>query len=227
MAIDSASLKQSAAEAAAQRITNGMVVGLGTGSTADWATRYLGARSLEITCIPTSEATARLASELGLNLADLSDVETIDVLIDGADECTRDAQMIKGGGGALLREKLVATIAKDRLYVMDDSKVVEQLGTFPLPVEVNRFGAELVERVLAGEGLEPRRRQSGTGEDFVTDNGHFILDCHGGPWKNPREIEVFLRSVVGVVETGFFLDVATEIFVASGDGVSHHVSPRG
>jgi ribose 5-phosphate isomerase A len=153
-----------------------------------------------------------------MTLKQPGEVEALDILIDGADECDGQGRMIKGGGGALLREKLLATLARRRLYVMDASKKVEVLGRFPLPVEVVPFACEVVKKQLEKRGFKPVLRQK-EGGVYETDNGNYILDCHGLKIDNPFELQDFLKSLVGVVEQGLFLNAATEIYVAGPGGV--------
>lgn len=205
--------KELAARRALDFVRDGMTVGLGTGSTASLFVRALGERRLPgLRGVATSEATAALAREVGIPLVDLNDVATIDVTVDGADEIAPGLELIKGGGGALLREKLVARASREYVIIADASKEVAQLGRFPLPVEVIPFSWRHVERELAAMGLEPRRRG-----DLSTDQGNMILDLHFGMIPNPGWLAATLKAMPGVVEHGLFLGMATVAIVAQGD----------
>lgn len=198
---------------AAEYIKDGMVVGLGTGSTAYYTIKKLGElvrNGLNIKGIPTSEQTAALAVEHGIKLVDFKDVERIDVAIDGADEFDADLNLIKGGGGALLREKIIATAASAFIVIADSSKGVNKLGDFPLPVEIVTFGAEMTSRKIAELGCEPKLRLSGT-QPFITDNGNYILDCDFKQIESPEELEKQLNMIPGVVENGLFVNMARRL----------------
>ncbi len=212
-----------AAQRAVGFIQDGMDVGLGTGSTATLFIRELGkavAGGLRIRAIATSEASAALARELGIPLTTFDQTPVLDVNVDGADEVGPGLALIKGGGGAHLREKIVASAAREFLVVADETKVVERLGKFPLPVEVIRLALPLVSRRLEELGLRPALRpaRSGAGP-WITDEGNVILDCHCGVIENPEETAAEIRSIVGVVEHGLFLRMATLALVAGEDGV--------
>jgi len=213
-------LKKIAAETAAKEIKEGMVVGLGTGSTANYATKYIADQGLNITGVPTSVATEKLANELGIELKFPEDVTRIDILIDGADEVLKTGEMIKGGGGALLREKIIASQSDRLLYVMDLSKFVTQLGKFPLPLEVNIFGHEVVLRELSRRGYNPELRKK-DGDIYETENHNYIVDCHMGIIEDPTALEAELNLIPGVVENGLFISVATELFIAGSNDVRH------
>lgn len=223
--MDASTLKRAAAEAAAARVEEGMVVGLGTGSTADWATRWLATHRKRIRCVPTSKASEKLARELGMDLLTPDQAPRIDVLIDGADECTKTGDMIKGGGGALFREKIVAQAATSRLYVMDSSKIVDVLGRFPLPVEAVAYGWEWVFSRLASMNLYPVLRRRSDILPYLTDNSNVIIDCHLKRIDAPRQLEATLKTMTGVVETGLFLGLATEVFVGETSGVRMFQTP--
>ncbi len=198
---------------AAEYIKDGMVVGLGTGSTAYYTIKKLGElvrNGLNIKGIPTSEQTAALAVEHGIKLVDFKDVERIDVAIDGADEFDADLNLIKGGGGALLREKIIANAASAFIVIADSSKGVNKLGDFPLPVEIVTFGAEMTSRKIAELGCEPKLRLSGT-QPFITDNGNYILDCDFKQIESPEELEKQLNMIPGVVENGLFVNMARRL----------------
>lgn len=223
--MDDDALKRAAAEAAAALVQSGMAVGLGTGSTAAYAIAELIRRvrdeGLEMVGIPTSERSAAQAREGGLRLTDFSHQRRLDLTIDGADEIMRGTlHLVKGAGGALLREKIVAS-ASDRLAIIaDESKLVDQLGlSMPLPVEVVRFGwettAERVSRLA-----EPRLRLGPDGQPYITDGGNYILDCTCGPIADPAALESALARIVGVVENGLFIAMADVAFVAGATGVA-------
>ena len=197
-----------------------MLVALGTGSTAYYATKYLGESGVKITGVPTSVATEKLATELGIPLKDPGEVDRIDILIDGADEILETGEMIKGGGGALLREKIIASLADRLLYVMDESKFVQHLGKFPLPVEVNIFGYQVAFRELERRGYNPVLRMK-DGKPYETENYNYILDCHIGKIEDPAAMEIELNIIPGVVENGLFIDVATEFYIAGSTDVRH------
>ena len=222
-------LKESAAQAALDSVRDGMVLGLGSGSTAAKFVDALGARvsqGLKVLCVPTSEATRLQAERLGIPLTTLDETPHLDLTVDGADEIDDQLRLIKGGGGALLlREKIVAT-ASDRMVVIADvSKLVETLGKFPLPVEVVHFGLastrRLVEAISAEAGCEGEiaLRKGKGGEPFVTDEGNLILDCAFGRIPEPEVLAFALKRVPGVVEHGLFLGVADLAIVAAPGGV--------
>jgi len=217
-------LKAAAAESAAARVMDGMVVGLGSGSTAALAVNAIGRRvrqGLRITGIPTSEATAARAKALGIPLTTLAEVSGIDITIDGADEVEQDSlNLIKGLGGALLREKLVATATKAMVIVIDSSKLVTHLGDHdPIPVEVVPFGWETTAGRLSRLGATPVLRRNVNGEIFVTDGGHYILDCRFQSIPSAAALPSELDHVVGVVEHGLFIGMTSEVHAASADGV--------
>ena len=216
-----------------------MVLGLGTGSTAEAFLRALGARvagGLEVRGVPTSERTAGLCRELGIPLTDLERDPVLDLAIDGADEIDPALNLIKGGGGALLREKIVAAAARAMLVIADASKQVERLGAFRLPVEIVPFGAAATMRAMRGacaqHGLngafDVRRIVATPNADsapFVTDGGHWIVDCPPGAISDPAALDQALRAIAGVVETGLFIAMADRALIA-GDGTVETVTPR-
>ena len=215
--------KRISGEAAAQLVEDGMVVGLGTGSTAAWFVKALAARSLDIRGVPTSEATANLARELGMSLASLDDVKSIDLTVDGADEVGPGLSLIKGGGAALLREKLVWEASSRCVVIADAAKKVEMLGKFPLPIEVVRFGHPHTGRKLADIAAEfdlppPRLRTAERGV-VVTDGGNVIYDMASGRIPEPAALAEALKSVTGVVDHGLFLDLADEALFGTDDGI--------
>jgi ribose 5-phosphate isomerase A len=217
-------LKRQAAEQAVAYIQSGMVVGLGTGSTAVFAVRRIGellaaGRLQRIVGIPTAEVTAREAERAGVPLGTLDDHPSVDVTIDGADEIDPQLNLIKGLGGALLREKIVAAASRRLIIIADDSKRVEQLGTrAPVPVEVVVFARRPVADYLASLGARVVERRK-DGERFITDEGNLILDCHFPGLPNPSEMAQLIRAQPGVVEHGLFLGMATEAIVAGERGV--------
>lgn len=217
-------LKRQAAERAVEYIQSGMVVGLGTGSTAVFAVRRIGellaaGRLQRIVGIPTAEVTAREAERAGVPLGTLDDYPSVDVTIDGADEIDPQLNLIKGLGGALLREKIVAAASRRLIIIADDSKRVEQLATrAPVPVEVVVFARRPVTDYLASLGAQVVERRK-DGERFITDEGNLILDCHFPGLPNPSEIAQLIRAQPGVVEHGLFLGMATEAIVAGERGV--------
>lgn len=214
--------KKLVGEKAATFVEDNMVVGLGTGSTATYMVEALAKRvqeeGLSITCVATSIATFELAKSLGLNIKDVAEVSEIDLTIDGADEVSPDFQGIKGGGGAHLFEKIVAINSKRNIWIVDDSKLVDTLGAFPLPVEVVQFGSEYLYASFEEKGYKPAFRVNEDGEKFVTDSGNYIIDLHLGEIKNPKDLAVELKSEVGVVEHGLFIDIVDLVIVGSDSG---------
>lgn len=213
--------KKQAGEKAITFIQDGMTVGLGSGSTVNVMLALLGERvqeGLAITGIPTSVETERLAIEYGIPLSDFANVDTIDLAIDGADEVDPNLNLIKGGGGSLLREKIVDEPAEQLIIIVDDSKLVKQLGAFPLPVEVVPFGWELVAKKIVEIGAEPQLRKTET-DVFVTNNGNYILDCAFPEIRQPKQLHDDLKAMVGVVETGLFPEMTDRVIVASEDAV--------
>lgn len=199
--------KQLVGEKAVEYVKDGMIVGLGTGSTAYYTIVKLGEmvkQGLQIQGIPTSKQTEELAKKLGIPLTTLDKVEKIDVAIDGADEVDPYLNVIKGGGGALLREKIIARAAEKFIVVADSSKNVHTLGSFPLPVEVIPFGYTMTARHIEKLGGKPHLRTVGN-NPFITDNGNYILDVHFREIPNPEEIETQLNLIPGVVENGLFV----------------------
>jgi ribose 5-phosphate isomerase A len=216
--------KRAAAEAAAELVENGMIVGLGTGSTARHAVNALGKRvrdGLQITGIPTSEATARQARDLGIPVSSLAEHAEVDLTIDGADEIQRGTlDLIKGHGGALLREKVVASSSRRLVIIADHTKLVDRLGTkFEVPVEVVPFGWQAAERKLQKLGARTKLRSDADEKPFVTDGGHYIVDCSFGFIEAPAKLDRELNSVVGVVEHGLFLKMTSQAVVAGPEGV--------
>jgi ribose 5-phosphate isomerase A len=215
--------KRIAGEAAAELVEAGMVVGLGTGSTAAWFVKALAARALDIRGVPTSENTANLARELGIPLVGLDDVKAIDLTVDGADEVGPGLSLIKGGGAALLREKLVWEASRRCVVIADAAKRVAHLGKFLLPIEVVRFGHPHTGRRLADIAAEfelppPRLRTAERGI-VITDGGNVIYDLASGKISDPAALAGALKSVTGVVDHGLFLDLADEALIGTDAGV--------
>jgi ribose 5-phosphate isomerase A len=197
--------KELAAQKALEFIEDGMVVGLGSGSTSVHFIKLLGDRvqkGLRIRGIPSSKSSADLAKALRIPIIDFHQTSVIDVTVDGADEIGPGLALIKGGGGALLREKIVASASKKFVVVADSSKIVQQLGKFPLPIEVIPMAAPLISRELATLGLPPEVRQAPAGGDYITDEGNLILDCACGQIADPPALAAAIRAMVGVVEHG-------------------------
>jgi ribose 5-phosphate isomerase A len=229
MSSDVAALKRAAAAKAVGFIRTGMKIGLGTGSTADLFLELLAEKirkGLEIIGAPTSERTAEKARSLGIPIAELNDLKSLDVVVDGADEADANLDLIKGGGGALLREKIVAASADRMIVIADESKFKQRLGAFPLPVEVVRFGhlttrARII-RTAAACGhadLTPVLRTQSDGGAYQTDNGNFIYDCGLGEIGDAAALAAALSSVTGVVEHGLFCGLASVLVLAGPGGV--------
>jgi len=217
-------LKRAAAESAVALVEDGMILGLGTGSTAKLAVEALGKRvaeGLRVIGIPTSEFTAKQARSLGIPVSTLDEHPQVDLTIDGADEVELGPlNLIKGRGGALLREKIVASASKQLVIIVDESKLVERLGSqFAVPVEVVPFGWPAAARRLTALGANVVLRPGAEGKPYVTDGGHYIVDCAFGPIAAPAKLERELNSIVGVVEHGLFLGMATQVIVAAEDGI--------
>lgn len=213
--------KEAAARASVRFVNDGDVVGLGTGSTAAYVVKCLGERvqaGLKIVGIPTSVRTRDLASGLGIPLTTLDECQQIDVAIDGTDEFDPQLQLIKGGGGALLREKIIASASRQFVIIADSSKQVPVLGAFPLPVEVIPFAEALVAKKIEAMGAKVSVRQC-DGKAFVTDEGHHILDCRLGQIPDPPALARKLSNTPGVVEHGLFIDMATVVLMGKGDDV--------
>jgi ribose 5-phosphate isomerase A len=220
--------KRLVAKRAVEFVEDGMAVGLGTGSTSRMFIEELGAKvkatGIKIRCVASSDASQELGQSLGLEVVSLAELPELDVYIDGADEVARDSDgslaLIKGGGGALLREKIVASSAKKFIVVVDSTKVVEKLGKFPLPIEVIKMALPLVEPKLKELGLNPKQRTAKDGSAYLTDENNYILDCSAGVIENPEETAAEVRGIVGVVEHGLFLGMASMALVAGDDGVT-------
>lgn len=220
--------KYRAAEAAMAEVENGMRLGLGTGSTAKHFVDIVGRavqNGLDVICIPTSEVTAAQARRLGIPLTDLEATPELDLTVDGADEIGPGLALIKGAGGALLREKIVAAASARMIVIADDGKLVQTLGRFPLPIEVVPFGLEATRRAvtaaIAASGAAGKLvlRQRADGTTLVTDGGHYILDAHLGTIERPELLAQALNIVPGVVEHGLFIGLASGAILAGADGL--------
>ena len=219
--------KFAAAKRATDYVEDGMRVGLGTGSTAAWLVRCLGEMvedGLRIKGVPTSTRTAELAREVGIEVISLDEAKWLDITIDGADEYDGNLNLIKGGGGALLQEKIVATASDQMIVIADAGKAVEALGAFPLPIEVIPFGWQttktLVEETLIGLDVLGRTSTLRLNGDspYVTDEGNYIIDLHLNRIGNARQLALVLNQVPGVVENGLFIDICDAVIVGHGDG---------
>lgn len=216
----SVNVKQLAAEKAVEYVEDGMKIGLGTGSTAYWAIRKLGERvqkGLKITAVATSQASEDQARELGIPLVAFSDIDSLDLTIDGADELDSRLQLIKGGGGALLREKIVAMGSTRMIVVADESKAVSTLGKFPLPVEIVPFAWEWTLAALKKLGCSAELRRNGD-ELYKTDNGNYIADCRFEAIASAPELALSLQDIPGVVEHGLFIGIADMAIIGKNDG---------
>lgn len=224
--MDAREMKIKAAQAALAHVEDGMRLGIGTGSTADEFVRLLAekvADGLKVEGVPTSERTARLCVELGVPLKSLEEMPELDLTIDGADEVDSDLRLIKGGGGALLREKIVATASTRMIVIADETKLVSTLGAFPLPIEVNPFGLAAtriaVEKLASRYGLSGEIDLRRSGKDvYFTDGGHHILDASFGRIPDAEALAVQLNSIPGVVEHGLFINLASFAIIASEAG---------
>jgi ribose 5-phosphate isomerase A len=215
--------KELAAGKSLEFIEDGMVVGLGTGSTATRFIQLLGEqvkRGLKIRGIPTSKRSRELAESLSIPIIDFQRCREIDVAIDGADEIAPGLALIKGGGGALLHEKIVASASKRFVVIADSSKIVTRLGKVPLPVEVIPMAFPLVAGKLVQMGIRPTIRRLNTGSEFITEEGNLILDCECGEIQDPDALAASIRSIVGVVEHGLFLHLAERALVSDGSEVT-------
>jgi ribose 5-phosphate isomerase A len=220
-------VKQLAAEKAVSFLDNGMTIGLGTGSTAYWAIEKIGEKvkkeGWKIKAIATSIRSEEQARGLGIPILDFSSIKSIDVTIDGADEVDARLQLIKGGGGALLREKIVATNSNQMIVVADESKWVRTLGKFPLPVELVHFGWERTFEKLQLLGCEAKRRMNGR-EAYLTDNGNYIVDCAFVEIKDPPALHESINAITGVVDNGLFIRIASKLVLGYNTGETRVIS---
>ena len=219
-------LKKIAGIHAAKYVKNGMKVGLGTGSTVKYTILELGRRikeeNLEIMCVPTSIATEKLSIENNIQLYELSSLDGLDLVIDGTDEFDKELTLIKGGGGALVREKIIAQASQQMIVVADDSKKVETLGRFPLPVEVIQFSWKETRRQISQiTGLPESKieKRNQNNNSFITDNGNFILDLHLETIENPKKLESDLNKLAGVLDCGLFINIADIVVLAGKNGL--------
>lgn len=214
--------KEAVGKVAADLIQDGMIVGLGTGSTATCFIHSLIDRfhhGLKISAVATSERSETLARQGGIPILDINDLSSIDIVVDGADEIDHKKRMIKGGGGALLREKIVANMAYEMIVIVDESKVVNHLGTFLLPVEIVTFAHQVTLRNIQAEGYIGTFRRQSNGNLYVTENGNYIADIKiNAASLHPEKVNEELLSIPGVVETGFFFDLAGRVIVGHKDG---------
>lgn len=214
--------KEAAAKASLQFIKDGQVVGLGTGSTAAFFIQLLAEKvrnGLRVRGIPTSVRSKELAESLGIPLTTLDQCQDIDVTVDGADEVDPQLRLIKGGGGAMLREKIVASATKKMIVVADASKQVERLGKFPLPVEVIGFAQALIAKRIAALGARVEVRMDASGAPYMTDENHHILDCHFGEMRDPDRLARELSEMPGIVEHGLFINMASVALFARGSEI--------
>lgn len=222
-------LKKQAGVTAAQFVTDGMTVGLGTGSSAYFFVEEIGRRikdeGLQVVGVTTSSATTKQAEGLGIPLKAVDDIDSIDVTVDGADEVDKDFNGIKGGGAALLMEKIVATPTKEYIWVVDESKMVEHLGAFKLPVEVIQYGADRLFRVFEKAGYKPSFRMK-ENQRLITDMKNYIIDLDLGKIEKPFEFAEMLDKTVGVVEHGLFNGMVNKVIVAGKDGVKVLEAPK-
>jgi ribose 5-phosphate isomerase A len=212
--------KQMAARAAVELVRAGQIVGLGSGSTAAHAVRFLAERvrsGLRIVGVPTSKKTKELAEQLGIPLTTLDEHSRIDIDIDGADEIDPQLNLIKGGGGAFLREKIIASVSRRFVVIADSAKQVECLGKFPLPVEVIPFAQSLIKPQIEALGAQVKLREYAYGNPYVTDEGHHILDCTFGEISDPPRLADNLRRIPGVVEHGLFIGMAEMAVIGGND----------
>ena len=207
---------------AADLVKQGMIIGIGSGSTVYWLIEELGKRvkqGLDIIAVPTSMQTTQLAAKAGISVSDLDDIDKLVLTIDGADEIDPYGCLIKGGGGALLQEKIVAAASEELVIIADSSKLVQQLGKFPLPVEVIPFGHKQVEQaIIAAGSCKKISLRTKNNEVFVTDHGHFILDCDCEKIADASALNMSLHLIPGVVETGLFINMANKAVIGYDDG---------
>ena len=221
--MDKNAMKKMAAERSVDFVENNMILGLGTGSTVVYMVEALAKRvqaeHLNLTCVCTSIRTEEQAKSLGIPVKALNDVDHIDLTIDGADEVDANFQGIKGGGAAHLFEKLVATTSTRNIWIVDQEKVVDTIGRFPLPVEVIPFGSQQVFNKMAKEGLNPEFRMTADGQHVLTDSKNYVIDLHLNQVQHPHLLASWLSEQVGVVEHGLFLDIVDQVVIGAPDGV--------
>jgi ribose 5-phosphate isomerase A len=213
--------KQAVAIKAVEFVETGMILGIGTGSTVNYFINALADKikdGLKITAVSTSAATTKLAESLGIRITSQDEVEKVDLTIDGADEVDAQFNGIKGGGGALLFEKIVAKASQQNIWIVDSSKIVKQLGKFPLPVEVTTFGAYRLLKYFDKLGYRPIIRKINS-QTFITDSGNYIIDLHLDVIKDPANLETELKLITGVVECGLFINIANRIIAGYPDRI--------
>ncbi|MGZ8558937.1 MAG: ribose-5-phosphate isomerase RpiA [Chitinophagaceae bacterium] len=206
---------------AADFVPDNATIGLGTGSTVYWLIKELAARvreGLSIKIVSTSSSTKKLAAEAGIETIELNEVDSLPATIDGADEIDHNFQLIKGGGGALLQEKMVAHASRKLIIIADESKYVSQLGNFPLPVEVVPSGWKQASKNILATGSKKVLLRQLNSQPYITDNGHYILDCHFGKIEDAAGLNISLHLIPGVVETGLFINMAHTIIIGHADG---------
>jgi len=220
--------KELVGRASARFVNDGNIVGLGTGSTAVYAVQAVADRvkaGLKILCIPTSVRTKDQATSLGIPLTTLAEHQEIDVTIDGADEIDPNLCLIKGGGGALLREKIIASASRKMVVIADSTKLVPVLGKFPLPVEVVGFAQAVVAKKIEAMGAEVSLRKDAAGKIYITDEGHHILDCKFGQIPDPPSLARKLSDIPGVMEHGLFIGLASLVLIGKGNVVEEIQRP--
>lgn len=214
--------KMAAGRKAAELIAPGMIVGLGSGTTAAHFIRSLIERCkghFKVRAVSSSHASATLARQGGIDLIDINEAPHIDLTVDGADEIDSKKRMIKGGGGAHTREKILASASREMIVIVDESKCVKQIGTQKLPIEILPFGSEITRHKIAALGFKGNWRMNQDGRPFTTENGNLLLDLHfPSPPPSPEELDCKIRAIVGVVETGFFFHLAGRVIVGFDDG---------
>jgi len=216
-------MKRVAGEYAVGFVQPGFVTGIGTGSTVYYFIHALAEKvkqGLDITAVVTSRKSGELSKQLGITVTDLNDVDTIDITIDGADEVDKQLQLIKGGGGALLQEKMVAAASRKMIVIADGNKIADQLGRFPLPVEVIPYGWKQTQKHIGKLGCRKIILREKDGKPFITDHGHYILDCHFEKIEQASLLSQQLNSIPGVVENGLFIDMASAVIIAKEDGTT-------
>jgi ribose 5-phosphate isomerase A len=222
VAMTSEEIKKNVGFYAVNFVKQGMTIGLGSGTTVYWFIKELSKRikqGLSIKTVPTSIATDRLAKEAGIAISDLNEIESLPLTIDGADEIDPNGQLIKGGGGALLQEKIVAAASEELIIIADNSKLVQQLGKFPLPVEVVPFGYKQVQQKIISSGLcKTVNLRQKNNQPFITDHQHYILDCTFEKIDDAFALNSVLHLIPGVAETGLFIDMASKAIIGHEDG---------
>jgi ribose 5-phosphate isomerase A len=214
-------IKKKLGKYAADLVPADTIIGMGTGSTVFWLIQELAIRvrqGFSLKIVPTSNQTKKLAAEAGIGAVELNDVDSLSFTIDGADEIDGNFQLIKGGGGALLQEKMVAAASKKMIVLADESKLVKQLGRFPLPVEVIPGGWKTVQKKIVAAGCAKVELRKENNQVFVSDHGHYILDCHFGKIVDASALNTGLHLVPGVVETGLFINMASSVIIGRADG---------